>query len=94
MKEEQRQLWKEQIYQTYPLIAQIPDALDMLFDMYEKDPDGFKKRTRDLEHKAKKDKTPIKELNIDPKVIIGAITKKETETKTETLGEIKNGLIY
>lgn len=77
----ERDSWRWYITQEYPRLREMPQALDVLFDLYQADPEGFKKRTREMEHKeAKKARKEPKEETpkpIEPKIIEGAILKAE-----------------
>ena len=75
-----RKEWKRQILEDYPNLKQIEHTVDILMDLYEKDPDRFKKDTKEMEHKEAKKarKSGGKEEvqpTIEPKIIEGAITK-------------------
>jgi hypothetical protein len=77
----QRDTWKEAILNDYPRLREIPHAIDTLIDLYEKNPEEFKKNTKHLEHKASKKKqhTEAPPSTPEVKVIEGAIEKIEAE---------------
>lgn len=77
-KAEIREQWKADILAEYPNIAQIAHTLDIMFDVYDADPEAFKRSMREAERKDKKiDKKKDAVVDV-PKVkeYEGAITKE------------------
>ena len=79
----EKEEWKAAIFKDYPRLREMPDAVNILFDLYTTDPDKFKRTTKELEHKeakkARKQKSTPTEPPTpkEPIIIEGAIQPVE-----------------